>query len=806
MPVMLRPTITTAAIALTLAPALARQPVFQTSVPLIPLEHPVAATLRIDADQDGLDDLAVLYAGAGLQIFRTRPNALPEPTPLFTDTITYIEDSVVTDMDADGLPDLVFLNHSIEILLNAPGVNYARAPKSPYPLPSPNTSFSSIDAIDLDNDNLPELLLSGTYPGVVAYPNPGEGLLGLPFVLIPDINAADLVVADLKGTGTPQIIVMHGTNGRTATVHERVGDAWLPVLTIANNTDCFSAAATDPDANARQRVIITNRNATGATVLAYDPVNDSLARVKSGSDSGSVSSGTSIAFGDLNNDALPDIVRGTNDAISTLGRISSIDQPGRYDTLQSPGHFGGLHNPAVLDFNGDGLSDIVFTLTSPNSLAVFDQHPDGGFAHLAAAAQLGSFRFDDLPTPAAEPDAQAAFLQTTISQNTAAARVSIIPDAVGHRFVETAIPSVTGIASSTRWITGDLNADSIPDIASVRLGTEGRTDNPDQLSLGFQAGLQDETYAPRVSIPFTGVWDTTRPVIADFNNDTVADLAVLDTVGRLFMFRGNPGSEPSIPTEFQLVPPRVITSDPAAGALLTADLDLDGHADLIAGDRGGIAANLFIAYGRGDGTFESPAQIPTLPGAGGRIGAYHLTARINDDAYPDILMATASRVAVHLSAGPRAFHPHTTILETSSISAVVAADLDADGRDEILTSIYARALITRFGPQGQPIEQSISLAPESASDIRLQDLDADGRPDLIFTSTQGISILYNRTNTPVPCPADINADGLLNFFDVAAYIALYNASDPAADLAAPFGTLNFFDLAAYIALYNAGCP
>lgn len=56
------------------------------------------------------------------------------------------------------------------------------------------------------------------------------------------------------------------------------------------------------------------------------------------------------------------------------------------------------------------------------------------------------------------------------------------------------------------------------------------------------------------------------------------------------------------------------------------------------------------------------------------------------------------------------------------------------------------------------------------------------------------------------CPADINADGLLNFFDLTTYIALFNASDPDADLAAPFGSLNFFDLTAYIALFNAGCP
>jgi hypothetical protein len=56
-------------------------------------------------------------------------------------------------------------------------------------------------------------------------------------------------------------------------------------------------------------------------------------------------------------------------------------------------------------------------------------------------------------------------------------------------------------------------------------------------------------------------------------------------------------------------------------------------------------------------------------------------------------------------------------------------------------------------------------------------------------------------------PADIAAPfGVLNFFDIAAYIALFNANDPAADLAEPFGALNFFDVAAYIASYNAGCP
>ncbi len=58
-----------------------------------------------------------------------------------------------------------------------------------------------------------------------------------------------------------------------------------------------------------------------------------------------------------------------------------------------------------------------------------------------------------------------------------------------------------------------------------------------------------------------------------------------------------------------------------------------------------------------------------------------------------------------------------------------------------------------------------------------------------------------------PCPADLaDPAGVVNFFDLAAYLDAYNAGDPAADLAAPSGVLNFFDLAAYLDAYNAGCP
>lgn len=71
---------------------------------------------------------------------------------------------------------------------------------------------------------------------------------------------------------------------------------------------------------------------------------------------------------------------------------------------------------------------------------------------------------------------------------------------------------------------------------------------------------------------------------------------------------------------------------------------------------------------------------------------------------------------------------------------------------------------------------------------------------------QAEGAMWLDTGACADCPADLNGDGQLNFFDLSAFIGAYNAQSPDADLAAPFDVFNFFDVAAYIALYNDGCP
>jgi V8-like Glu-specific endopeptidase len=55
------------------------------------------------------------------------------------------------------------------------------------------------------------------------------------------------------------------------------------------------------------------------------------------------------------------------------------------------------------------------------------------------------------------------------------------------------------------------------------------------------------------------------------------------------------------------------------------------------------------------------------------------------------------------------------------------------------------------------------------------------------------------------CPADLTGDGVLDFFDVSAFLTAFNAMDAAADFDGN-GSFDFFDVSAFLASFSAGCP
>lgn len=55
------------------------------------------------------------------------------------------------------------------------------------------------------------------------------------------------------------------------------------------------------------------------------------------------------------------------------------------------------------------------------------------------------------------------------------------------------------------------------------------------------------------------------------------------------------------------------------------------------------------------------------------------------------------------------------------------------------------------------------------------------------------------------CAVDLNGDGALDFFDISAFLTLFNASNPVADWNGD-GSFDFFDISGYLTSFNSGCP
>lgn len=102
-----------------------------------------------------------------------------------------------------------------------------------------------------------------------------------------------------------------------------------------------------------------------------------------------------------------------------------------------------------------------------------------------------------------------------------------------------------------------------------------------------------------------------------------------------------------------------------------------------------------------------------------------------------------------------------------------------------------------------------SHIPSNAPDItvvttRYRDIEFDNNTLYASAGEPGLRV-FNLNACAGSCPADLNADNTVNFFDVAYFLVAFDSQDPEADLNND-NAFNFFDVARFIALYNDGCP
>lgn len=85
-------------------------------------------------------------------------------------------------------------------------------------------------------------------------------------------------------------------------------------------------------------------------------------------------------------------------------------------------------------------------------------------------------------------------------------------------------------------------------------------------------------------------------------------------------------------------------------------------------------------------------------------------------------------------------------------------------------------------------------------------IDVSGdRLDASFLNDAGeVTDYFTITKGAVSCSADLSGDGLLNFFDISAFLIAFAAHEPEADLTSD-GLWNFFDVSEFLEVFGEGC-
>ena len=243
-------------------------------------------------------------------------------------------------------------------------------------------------------------------------------------------------------------------------------------------------------------------------------------------------------------------------------------------------------------------------------------------------------------------------------------------------------------------------------------------------------GKGDGTFTTKTySAPMS---DNELVALGDFNGDGKLDF-VVQAGGKLAVYLGNGDGTF---TAGQVVP--TLTST----ALVTADFNGDGSQDLatIETDNAG-AFYLRIYFGNGDGTFAGPATQTTLPASLTGL----VTADFNADGRPDLVAYTYLGAAPTLllgnGDGTFTIGPQISVgtAQNPSINAAVAGDLNGDGKiDLIFAATQAPATVLLGNGDGTftKLAQDPNLSQQTGAVI-LADFNGDGIPDLVLPDQYG---------------------------------------------------------------------
>ena len=308
-------------------------------------------------------------------------------------------------------------------------------------------------------------------------------------------------------------------------------------------------------------------------------------------------------------------------------------------------------------------------------------------------------------------------------------------------------------------VIGDVNGDGKPDLIVGSTFQNNQCDASGDGAVGVLLGNGDGTFQPPVSYDSGGYntqgRTTASVAMADLNGDGHPDLVVANSgsnsVGVL-LNNGDGTFQAAISFS---------SGEYSADSVAIADLNGDGHPDLVVAG-GGVS----VLLGNGDGTFQPAVGYSSSSAVAVAIGD------LNSDGHPDILIGKnpASSVDVLLGNGDGTFQPAVSYPAGGDSSAVAIADVNGDGHLDLAvangtgsgrTFTGEVSVLLGNGDGTFQAPQHHKTGGDLSCSVAVGDVNGDGRPDLVLPNldTNSVGGLLNITiaGTKTAVTSSLNA-------------------------------------------------
>jgi hypothetical protein len=274
--------------------------------------------------------------------------------------------------------------------------------------------------------------------------------------------------------------------------------------------------------------------------------------------------------------------------------------------------------------------------------------------------------------------------------------------------------------------TGDFNHDGKLDVAvASAYENAGRYSNQIQVLLG----KGDGTFQPAVN--YTAGRAPGSVAVADLNNDGKLDLIVANSVDdSVSILLGNGDGT------FQPAMNFATRQDPIV--VLVGDFNNDGKLDIATlnvSDSTGNCDCVAVLLGNGDGTFQEPPIVTTLPFPPQGLAAGRLNADDKLDLAATVEFGGISEVQVLVGNGDGTFQWGATYPVGPSPNSITVADLNGDSKlDLVVAETGGMGVGVLLGNGDGTFQPRVDYITNAATWVAVADLNLDGKPDLVVAN------------------------------------------------------------------------